>query len=30
LSHLVLGFPQVMADLRKLAFLHKKTPSIVG
>jgi hypothetical protein len=30
LSHLVLGFSQVMADLRKLAFFHKRTPSIVG
>jgi hypothetical protein len=27
LSHLVLGLPQMMADLRKLAFLHKSTPS---
>jgi hypothetical protein len=30
LSHLVLGFPQVMADLGKLAFFHKSTPSKVG
>jgi hypothetical protein len=30
LSHLVLGLAQVMADLRKLTFFHKSTPSKVG